>query len=137
MDPNYIPPMRMTHPPTTTTTTTPADAAAYSHTLSSSPALYQSKPVPSLSAIRRHSELPSSGVGQAYPSSFRRVSNPYDSGASGDYSLASGPTIPSINGLTQSPMPSPALGLSGMHSYDSSMSRYVPDALIKTLPLPG
>jgi len=122
MDHNYIPPMRMTQPTTT------GAASAYSHAISSSPALYQSRTVPS--STRRHSELPGSSTDQSYQPSYRRISNPYDSGVPGDYAASSGQTIPSISGLTKSPMPSPALGSTsgsgGVPTYSSSLPRYAP-----------
>ncbi|KAF2166348.1 hypothetical protein M409DRAFT_55190 [Zasmidium cellare ATCC 36951] len=110
MDQNYIPPMRMTQPTTT------AGTAAYAQTASSSPALYQSRGSES-SASRRQSEMPATTQagapsGQSYDQSYRRVSNPYDSMAGGNYSVAPSQTIPSISGLTQSPLPSPHMGQS-------------------------
>lgn len=115
--------MRMTQPTTT------AGTAAYAQTVSSSPALYQSRGSES-SASRRQSEMPTTTTagtpsGQSYDQSYRRVSNPYDSMAGGNYSVAPSQTIPSISGLTQSPLPSPHMSQSSggqqiMPQYSSS-----------------
>ena len=118
MDQNYIPSMRMSQPVT-------SGQSAYGQTISSSPALYQSKSMPQ-SSSRRHSELPqSNNADQSYSQSYRRISNPYDS-VPNDYSMASSQTIPSISGLTQSPLPSPHMGArSGMMpQYSRSPSMY-------------
>lgn len=121
MDQNYIPPMRMSQP---------APTSAYAQTTSSSPSLYQSRTLPeSSSSSRRHSEMPSSSADQAYGRSYRRISNPYDSASSSQYSMTTGQTIPSISGLTQSPLPSPHLGSTsnagGNPLYNSSLARLV------------
>ena len=125
MDQNYIPPMRMSQPATT------GGNAAYAQTISSSPALYQSRTMPpSASVPRRHSEMPHSGTpDQSYNPNYRRISNPYESVPGSEYSMAQSQTIPSISGLTHSPNPSPHLGSTSgagmMPPYSSSMSRYV------------
>lgn len=124
MDQNYIPPMRMSQPASTSGT------SAYAQTISSSPALYQSRTMPgSTSASRRHSELPNAGSSDpSYNQGYRRISNPYDSMSGSDYSMAPNQTIPSISGLTQSPLPSPHIGASSgasmMSQYNTSVSRY-------------
>ena len=115
--------MRVSHPATTT------GASAFSSTVSSSPALYQSKTMPVLSSSsRRHSELPSSNpFDPSYHQGFRRTSNPYDTPNS-DYSMAPNHTIPSISGLSQSTVPSNAGIASGanlMPQYSSNASRYL------------
>lgn len=115
----YIPPMRMSQPTTTSGT------AAYAQTSSSSPALYQSR-TSDASSARRHSEMPAASA-SPYDQSYRRVSNPYEGG----YSMPPSQSIPSISGLTQSPLPSPGMnqtsGAQMMPQYDtSSMSRSVP-----------
>ena len=119
MDQNYIPPMRMSQPSST------SGSSAYAQTSSSSPALYQSRSMPgSTSSARRHSELPTHNPDPSYNQNYRRISNPYDSMSGGDYS---GQTIPSISGLTQSPLPSPHLGANsgnGTMSHYNHMSRY-------------
>lgn len=121
MDQNYIPPMRMSQPTSTSGT------SAYSSTISSSPALYQSRTMPaSTSSARRHSELPPTGTpDQGY--NYRRVSNPYEPMPNSEYSMAPNQTIPSISGLTQSPLPSPHIGSTSnpsmMHQYNPSVSR--------------
>ncbi|KAH9819833.1 hypothetical protein Tdes44962_MAKER00822 [Teratosphaeria destructans] len=123
MDQNYIPPMRIAHPTATSAPTT------YPSTLSSSPSLYQSKSVPEVPAIgRRLGELPSvSSAETAYDQSYRRMANPYDLPQSASYSLASGQTIPSISGLTQSPLPFPHLvgspNPSSLSQYNTNASR--------------
>lgn len=125
MDQNYIPPMRMTQPAPT------SGASAYAQPTSSSPSLYQSRTLPeSSSSSRRHSEMPSSSAGQAYGQSYRRISNPYDSNPNSQYSMTtSGQTIPSISGLTQSPLPSPHMGSTsnagGVAPYNNSSARLV------------
>lgn len=102
--------------------------SAYQSAFSSSPALYQSRTVPETTSARRQSEI-SSGTDSSYAQSFRRISNPYDSSSSSQYSMTSGQTIPSISGLTQSPLPSPHLGAnsssSTLSSYSASLSRLV------------
>ena len=123
MEQNYAPPMRMSQPSAT------SGASTYAQTISSSPALYQSKTMPVSNPVsRRHSELPSTSD-PAYGQSYRRISNPYDSLPSNDYSMATSQSIPPISGLTQSPLPSPHLGAgstSGMMShYNTSVSRCV------------
>lgn len=123
MDQNYIPPMRMSQPTTTSGT------AAYAQTVSSSPALYQSRTMPaSSSSSRRHSEMQNMGPSdQSYHQNYRRVSNPYDPMPSSDYSMASNQTIPSISGLTHSPLPSPNIGGTSsphMMPYHPNVSRY-------------
>ncbi|KAK4612221.1 putative C2H2-type zinc-finger transcription factor orf8 [Fulvia fulva] len=122
MDQNYIPPMRMSQPATTSGTT------AYAQTVSSSPSHYQqSSRTPDLSSSRRHSEMPASSAGQAYDQSYRRISSPYDNMSSGAYSMPQTQNIPSISGITQSPLPSPGMshtsGTPSMPQYNSSMSR--------------
>ncbi|KXT03752.1 hypothetical protein AC578_740 [Pseudocercospora eumusae] len=112
----YIPPMRMSQPTTTSGT------AAYAQTSSSSPALYQSRTADASSA-RRPSDMPAASA-SPYDQSYRRVSNPYE----GAYSMPPSQSIPSISGLTQSPLPSPGMnatsGAPMMPQYDtSSMSR--------------
>lgn len=124
MDQNYIPPMRMSQPATTSGTT------AYAQTVSSSPSHYQqSSRTPDLSSSRRHSEMPASSAGQAYDQSYRRISSPYDNMSSGAYSMPQTQNIPSISGITQSPLPSPGMshtsGTPSMPQYNSSMSRFV------------
>ncbi|KXT15486.1 hypothetical protein AC579_3370 [Pseudocercospora musae] len=114
---HYIPPMRMSQPTTTSA------AAAYAHTSSSSPALYQSRTLDASSARRPPSDMPAASA-SPYDQSYRRVSNPYDPG----YSMPPTQSIPSITGLTQSPLPSPGMNpTSGAHmmpQYDTtSMSR--------------
>lgn len=126
MEQNYIPSMRMSQPSST------SGSSAYAQTISSSPALYQTRTVPEASASsRRHSELPSSSLDQSYGQSYRRISNPYDSSSSSQYSMATSQTIPSISGLTHSPLPSPHMGASsgagGAPHYNTSMSRSVFD----------
>ncbi|TKA27965.1 hypothetical protein B0A50_04031 [Salinomyces thailandicus] len=120
MDQNYIPPMRTAQPSST------SGPSAYQSAFSSSPALYQSRTVPETTSARRQSEI-SSGTDSSYAQSFRRISNPYDSSSSSQYSMTSGQTIPSISGLTQSPLPSPHLGAnsssSTLSSYSASLSR--------------
>lgn len=113
MDQNY-PPMRMSQPGATT------GAPAYSQTISSSPALYQSKTAPD-PHVRRQSELASGSIDSSYSSNYRRISSSYDSASASSYSMASGPTIPSISGLTQSPLPSPHIG---SNSGPGTMSQY-------------
>ena len=103
MEQNYIPPMKVSQPAAS------MGQSAYAHTTSSSPALYQSRSVPEASrGSRRHSEMPASD--QAYAQNYRRISSSYEGGANSQYTAASNQTIPSISGLTQSPMPSPHLG---------------------------
>ena len=72
------------------------------------------------------SEFPTSD--QAQGQSNRRISSPYEGVSNGQYTASLSQTIPSISGLTQSPMPSPHLGTypgaDGM-SQHSSMSRLV------------
>ncbi|EME77742.1 uncharacterized protein MYCFIDRAFT_60981 [Pseudocercospora fijiensis CIRAD86] len=117
MDQNqYIPPMRMSQPTTTSGT------SAYAQTSSSSPALYQSR-TSDASSARRHSEMPAASA-SPYDQSYRRVSNPYEGG----YSMPPSQNIPSISGLTQSPLPSPGMHQTSaaqmMPQYDTSnMSR--------------
>jgi len=122
MDQNYIPPMRMSQP------TTSSGSTAYAQTISSSPALYQSRTMPpSTPSSRRHSEMQNVGPSDpSYNQTYRRVSNPYDPMPSNDYSMASNQTIPSISGLTQSPLPSPNLGATSapqMMPYHPNVSR--------------
>lgn len=99
----------------------------YGQTVSSSPALYQSRPVPSSNAGRRHSEFPAvSSADSSYTSGFRGINSSYDSTPASEYSISQGQTIPSISGLTQSPLPSPHLGSStsgSMSQYSHSMSK--------------
>ncbi|KAK1055648.1 hypothetical protein LTR33_014082, partial [Friedmanniomyces endolithicus] len=124
MEQNYIPPMKVSQPSMT------LGQSAYAHTTSSSPALYQSRSVPEGARGRRQSELPVPANDQAYTQSYRRISNPYEAASSGQYSAATSQTIPSISGLTQSPMPSPHGGTySGAegpsHHHHSSLTRLV------------
>ncbi|KAK0804782.1 hypothetical protein LTR03_007022 [Friedmanniomyces endolithicus] len=127
MEQNYIPPMKVSQPSMT------LGQSAYAHTTSSSPALYQSRSVPEGTRGRRQSELPVPANHQAYTQSYRRISNPYEAASSGQYSAATSQTIPSISGLTQSPMPSPHggtyPGADGMshhhHHHHSSLTRLV------------
>lgn len=125
MDQNY-PPMRISQASATT------GAPAYSQTISSSPALYQSKTAPE-PHVRRQSELAGGSVDSSYSSNYRQISSSYDSASASSYSMASGPTIPSISGLTQSPLPSPHIGgTSGpgaMSQYHTSLSRSVAPGL--------
>lgn len=100
--------------------------APYGQTVSSSPALYQSRPVPSSDASRRHSEYPAVSNADTSYSSFRRISSPYESTPATDYTMSQAPTIPSIAGLTQSPLPSPHLGSNApasLSQYSHSMSK--------------
>ena len=128
MDQNYIPPMRMSQPAST------GGTSAYTQTISSSPALYQSRTMPaSSSSGRRHSELRNPNTSDpSYNQNYRRISNPYDSMSGADYSMAPSQTIPSISGLTQSPLPSPHMGATSgpgmMPQYNTSASRYVSNA---------
>ena len=123
MDQNYIPPMRMSQP------TSSSSTSAYSQP-SRSPGLYQSRTVPGTSSIgRRHSEFPNDAhADSSYHQSYRRISSPYESMHSNEYSMATGQTIPSISGLTHSPLPSPHLGSTsgsaGMSQYHPGVSRY-------------
>ena len=123
MDQSYIPPMRMSQPTSTSGT------SAYSQA-SHSPGLYQTRTMPATSSMgRRHSELSGDGHAESsYHQSYRRISSPYESMHSNDYSMAAGQTIPSISGLTQSPLPSPHLGSTsggaGLSQYHTSLSRY-------------
>jgi len=124
MEQNYIPPMKVSQPSMT------LGQSAYAHTTSSSPALYQSRSVPEGARGRRQSELPIPANEQAYAQSYRRISNPYEAASSGQYSAATSQTIPSISGLTHSPMPSPHggtyPGAEGMsHHHHSSLTRSV------------
>lgn len=119
MDQSYMPPIRNAQPSSTNAPPT------YSNTLSSSPALYQSRTVPEAS-MRRQSGF-SAAADSPMDQNLRRVSTPYDSSSGSQYSMSSGQTIPSISGLTQNPLPSPHIaGTSGssMSSYGNSMSRY-------------
>lgn len=114
--------MRISQPTSTSGT------SAYSQP-SHSPGLYQSRTMPSSSSFgRRHSELPGNENVDSYTQSYRRISSPYESMHSNEYSMATGQTIPSISGLTQSPLPSPHLGTTsssaGMSHYSTSLSRY-------------
>lgn len=125
MDQNYIPPMRTTQP------SPAAGATTYTSALSSSPALYQSRTVPETAPDRRDSAVPSNSD-SSYSQNFRRISTPYDPSSGSQYSMSSGQTIPSISGLTQSPLPSPHMtggsNPSTMSSYSSSLSRLVRQA---------
>lgn len=116
MDQNYIPPPRMSQPGATSST------AAYAQPISSSPALYQSRSIPTADpSFRRHSDLHSSN------DPYRRISSSYDSTSSGDYTMAPVQTIPSIGGLTHSPQPSPHMGSTSsamMPQFQTSASRY-------------
>ncbi|KAI5361551.1 hypothetical protein Slin15195_G126660 [Septoria linicola] len=114
MDQNYIPPMRVSQPTTT------SGASAYANTVSSSsPSLYSTRVADTFSA-RRHSEMPATtSAGSAY-GDYRRVSSPYES----NYTMAPSQTIPSISGLTQSPLPSPHIGSSSMSQYNRSPNMY-------------
>lgn len=120
MDQSYMPPMRVSQPPTTS-----GPSSTYAQTTSSSPSLYISRGPDSSS--RRQSELPTS-TSTSYESSFRRISNPYDSTSGSGYSMPARDSILSISGLTHSPLPSPHLSStsSGRLSphYTTSMSRY-------------
>nr|OQO25235.1 hypothetical protein B0A51_09359 [Rachicladosporium sp. CCFEE 5018] len=95
----------------------------YSHALSSSPALYQSRTV--APSYRRHSGVPTaSSADSSYSSSHRRVSSPYDAVTSSEYSTTMSQMIPSIAGLTQSPLPSPHLGMqTSAATYNQTLSR--------------
>lgn len=127
MDQNYIPPMRMSQPSSTSAST------AYSQTVSSSPALYQSRSSDA-SAPRRHSEMPGSATsGQPYHQDYRRTSTPYDSG---NYSMAQGQTIPSISGLTQSPLPSPHLSSTSSAQMMSQYGTSMPSRFVTSLSIP-
>lgn len=132
MDQNYIPPMRMSQPASS------SGAPAYSQTISSSPALYQSKTMPaSSSSSRRHSELPNTNhLDPSYHQSYRRTSNPYDSTANGDYSMAPSQTIPSISGISHSQVPSPNIGVTSgpgmMPQYNTNVGRYVREHQVST-----
>ncbi|KAK0921782.1 hypothetical protein LTR91_024229 [Friedmanniomyces endolithicus] len=132
MEQKYIPPMKVSQPSMT------LGQSAYAHTTSSSPALYQSRSVPEGARGRRQSELPVPANDQAYTQSYRRISNPYETASSGQYSAATSQTIPSISGLTHSPMPSPHggtyPGAEGMsHHHHSSLTR--PPATYDNSPL--
>ncbi|RMY47615.1 hypothetical protein D0863_15598, partial [Hortaea werneckii] len=119
MDQNYMPPIRNAQPPQSTNA-----PPTYTNTLSSSPALYQSRTVPEAS-MRRQSGF-SAAADSPMDQNLRRVSTPYDSSSGSQYSMSSGQTIPSISGLTQNSLPSPHIaGTSGssMSSYGNSMSR--------------
>jgi hypothetical protein len=124
MDQNYMPPMKVTQPSST------SGPSAYSQAISSSPALYHSRTVPESTAnSRRQSELPvSSTTEQSYNQSFRRISSPYET-TSSQFPATTSQTIPSISGLTNSPMPSPHLGstsgASSLPQYHTSLSRQV------------
>lgn len=119
MDHNTIPSMRITQPPATSGTT------AYTQGISSSPSLYQTRSLPSNAPSRRYSELPSGNSSNSYDQSFRQTSNSYDSLSSGNYSTSSTQSIPSISGLTHSPVPSPHIGsgTSPVPHYQPSYSR--------------
>lgn len=106
MEQNYIAPPRMSQPPATSAT------AAYTQTISSSPALYQSRSAPSSQPnFRRYSDFPEGNTPEpSYANSYRRPTNSHDSGSSIEYSMAPGQSIPSISGLVQSPQPSPHIG---------------------------
>ncbi|KAK4908909.1 hypothetical protein LTR49_022272, partial [Elasticomyces elasticus] len=124
MEQNYIPPMKVTQPSVS------LSQSAYAHTTSSSPSLYQSRSVPETSRNidRRQSELPGPISDQAYMQSFRRISSPYETASSNQYSGATNQTIPSISGLTQSPMPSQHTASypgADATSHQSSMTRLV------------
>lgn len=126
MDQNYIPPMQISQPSSS------SGVSAYAQTISSSPALYQSRSVPSQgSTSRRYSELPNAtSTDPSYSQSYRRVSNPYDAVSGGEYSTTSSQSIPSISGITRSPLPSPHVGTtsgSGMMppQYNTHASRSV------------
>ncbi|CAK3971550.1 Hypothetical predicted protein [Lecanosticta acicola] len=117
MDQNYIPPMRMSQPSST------SGSPAYSQTVSSSPALYQSR---ASEAPRRASEMPTSAAGPY--DNYRRTSTPYESG---NYSMPPSQTIPSISGLTHSPHPSPHMSSTSpaqmMSQYGTSMPSRSPN----------
>ncbi|EMD00166.1 hypothetical protein BAUCODRAFT_119725 [Baudoinia panamericana UAMH 10762] len=112
MDQHYIPPMKITQPATST------GIPAYAQSNSTSPALYQS---------RRRSELPSNGPDRTYGQGYRRTSNPYETTINMQYSNVTSPGIPSLSGLSHSPLPSPhmnaASGANGMSQYATSVSR--------------
>ena len=112
MDQNYIPPMR-TQPATT------SGVSAYATTASSSPSLYSTRTADTSSA-RRHSEMPATTTAGSSYDHYRRVSSPYDA----NYTMAPSQTIPSISGLTQSPLPSPHLGSSSVPQYSRSPNMY-------------
>lgn len=122
MEQNYIPPMRMSQPTTTSGT------GAYSQP-SHSPGLYQSRTTPDAPSVsRRHTDYGNDGHADAhFQDSYRRISSPYESMHSTGYPMHTAQTIPSISGLTHSPVPSPHLGSStgsaGMSQYHSSLSR--------------
>ncbi|PPJ54529.1 hypothetical protein CBER1_02513 [Cercospora berteroae] len=114
MDQNYIPPMRVTQPTAT------SGASAYATTASSSnPSLYSSR-MADTSSARRYSEMPATTSASSAYGDYRRVSTPYEA----NYSMGPSQTIPSISGLTQSPLPSPHLGSSGVSQYNRSPNIY-------------
>ena len=123
MDQNYMPSMRASQPAASNGT------PAYSQTVSSSPALYQSKTMPTVNlSSRRHSELPNSThLDPSYQQNYRRPSNPYGSSIDGEYSLAPSQTVPAISGLSQARVPSNHIGStsgsSGMPQYNSHGAR--------------
>ncbi|KAM0717424.1 hypothetical protein Q7P37_007276 [Cladosporium fusiforme] len=91
---------------------------AFSQTISSSPALYQSRPAP---ASSRRPDAPSNGSNDStYGSGYRRISSPYGSTPGSEYSMGSSQTIPPISGLTQGSLSSPPIG----HSPSGMMGQY-------------
>lgn len=121
MDQPYMPPMRVSQPPSTSA------PSAYTSTASSEPSLYISKSSES-SSSRRQSELPTT-TSSSYEANYRRISSPYDSTASSAYSMPPRDSILSISGLTHSPLPSPHLSsTSAGHispHYTTSVPRFV------------
>jgi hypothetical protein len=89
----------------------------FSH-VSSSPALYQSRPA---APPARRSDGPSvTSAESSYSSGFPRISSPYGAAPGTDYSMAPSQTIPSISGLTQGPLMSPPLN----HNSSSMMGQF-------------
>jgi hypothetical protein len=97
----------------------------FSH-VSSSPALYQSRPA---APPARRSDGPSvTSAESSYSSGFPRISSPYGAAPGTDYSMAPSQTIPSISGLTQGPLMSPPLNhnsSSMMGQFNQNIPRYV------------
>lgn len=111
MDQTYMPPLRMTQ-------SGPGGMSAFSHTATSSPAMYQSS-----LAQRRPGEMPTSSPASFDPNATQITSNPYDSPSSGSFTMAPSQSIASLSGAT---LPSPPMSSSGtpmMHQYGNAMSR--------------
>lgn len=108
---------------------------AFSQTISSSPALYQSRPAPPPS---RRSDGPAiNSTDSSYSSGFPRISSPYGSTPGSHYSMASSQTIPSISGLTHGPIPSPPLSQNPsnmMGQFGHSIPRLVRTSRSKDIP---